>query len=173
MIHSSVYLERWSHDTDPPGKWCACDIERIECIQRDSMLTVLAMLAKACRNHCDTSECMELEMASLVAFIEEAINNTFKTPTTETPNKHLDSELPSITGRMASSHADFERACRVMLQDCYNDCCVDSRWIHILCEAVRCSRECCELSSELQALASRNLEKAKSECKRYFHHPNE
>lgn len=81
--------------------------------------------------------------------------------------------IAEVAGRRISmSHGDFERACLALIHDIQQDPHCHLGLIHILCEAVRCSRECCDLSSELQSLAHRNLEKAKSECTPYFHHPN-
>ncbi len=57
--------------------------------------------------------------------------------------------LPSVAGRMEMTHEDFQRACRVVIDEVQ---CGQSGqpWhaavITLLCEAVRCSRECCELA---------------------------
>ena len=43
------------------------------------------------------------------------------------------------------THADFQRACQVMLGELQGNPNCDTRMVHLLCEAVRCSRECCDL----------------------------
>ena len=179
MIHSSVYLERWGSDCWPDAKWCACDLERIECIQRDSMLAILGMLAKAAQKQC-YEPFMRGELSTLVANIENAINATFNPPSPpEFVRKGapwLDSDLPTVVGKMSCSHADFQRGCLVLLRDVQQDPHCHLGLIQILCEAVRCSRECCDLSSQLQDLAAKVLLKAKQENDPkapYFHHPNE
>jgi hypothetical protein len=68
--------------------------------------------------------------------------------------------LPSIAGRMEMSHEAFQQACREVIKNLNQ--CSDSAVLQVLCEAVRCSRECCDLSSQLQGLAARVLEKAKT-----------
>lgn len=71
-------------------------------------------------------------------------------PAGQSPALALDpcsAELPSVAGGMEMTHADFQRACRVMLGRLQEDPNCDTHLIHLLCEAVRCSRECCELAN--------------------------
>ena len=58
-----------------------------------------------------------------------------------------DDKLPKVTGEMVMSHQDFQRACRVKIQDEQEkgELC-DALTLWLLCEAVRCSEECCELA---------------------------
>ena len=56
------------------------------------------------------------------------------------------SALPSVAGRMEMTHIDFQHACQVMLMELQQDHLCDNRMVQLLCEAVRCSRECCELA---------------------------
>ena len=44
------------------------------------------------------------------------------------------------------THADFQHACRVMLGELQENPNCDTRLVHLLCEGVRCSRECCDLA---------------------------
>ena len=55
--------------------------------------------------------------------------------------------LPSVAGRMRMTHEDFQRACQVELGRLQEDHLCDNRLVHLLCEAVRCSRECCEIAT--------------------------
>lgn len=55
--------------------------------------------------------------------------------------------LPSVAGRMEMTHADFQRACQVELGRLQEDHLCDNRLVYLLCEAVRCSRECCDLAT--------------------------
>ena len=54
--------------------------------------------------------------------------------------------LPSVAGRMEMTHEDFQRACQVALGELEKFPNGDVTLIDLLCEAVRCSRECCELA---------------------------
>ena len=58
-----------------------------------------------------------------------------------------DDKLPKVTGKMVMSHQDFQRACRVKIQEEQEkgELC-DLSMLLVLCEAVRCSEECCELA---------------------------
>ena len=56
--------------------------------------------------------------------------------------------LPSVAGRMEMTHADFQNACQVELGRLQEDQNCDNRLVQLLCEAVRCSRECCELAKK-------------------------
>lgn len=48
---------------------------------------------------------------------------------------------------MEMTHDDFQRACQVTLRDIQEDpCWGDTRLFYLLCEAIRVSRECCELA---------------------------
>ena len=47
---------------------------------------------------------------------------------------------------MEMTHADFQHACRVMLGELQENPNCDTRLVHLLCEGVRCSRECCDLA---------------------------
>ena len=53
--------------------------------------------------------------------------------------------LPSVAGCMEMTHADFQNGCQVELARLQADPLCDSRLVYLLCEAVRCSRECCKL----------------------------
>ena len=55
--------------------------------------------------------------------------------------------LDSVAGRMEMTHADFQNACQVELARLQKDHLCDNRLVHLLCEAVRCSRECCEIAT--------------------------
>lgn len=160
MIHSSVYLERWSHDTDPTEKWCPCDEERIRSIQVDAMEAVLRMVAQKHREATSYQVCKPIY--DVCTEIEDAIETVSGEPR---PKKNLSvlcgDMLPNVTGRMEMTHADFERACLVLLRDVQQDPHCHLGMIQVLCEAVRCSRECCNLSSELQHLAAKVLKQAK------------
>ena len=57
------------------------------------------------------------------------------------------SPLPTIAGRMEMTHEDFQRACAVALCELQENPNCDTALVHVLCEAVRCSRECCELAT--------------------------
>jgi hypothetical protein len=72
--------------------------------------------------------------------------------THENPHQPLltptSSALPGVAGRMEMTHADFQRACAVAINDLQATGFEEIRApgvVHLLCEAVRCSRECCEL----------------------------
>jgi len=54
--------------------------------------------------------------------------------------------LPSVAGRMEMTHQDFQRACRVELERLQAEPSPDNALVRLLCEAVRCSRECCGLA---------------------------
>jgi len=54
--------------------------------------------------------------------------------------------VPSVAGRMEMTHRDFQRACQVALGELEKFPNGDVTLIDLLCEAVRCSRECCELA---------------------------
>ena len=49
MIAASVYLDRWRSDVWPDAKWCACDIDRIKAIQKDSLESALSLVANCCQ----------------------------------------------------------------------------------------------------------------------------
>ncbi len=53
-------------------------------------------------------------------------------------------EVPSVAGRMEMTHSDFQWACQVMLKQ--EKIMPDNRLVYLLCEAVRCSRECCDIA---------------------------
>ena len=57
-----------------------------------------------------------------------------------------ENHLPSVAGRMEMTHDDFQRACQVLLGEEQAKPLPNGAIIRILCEAVRCSRECCELA---------------------------
>lgn len=57
-----------------------------------------------------------------------------------------DTEASPVAGHMEMTHADFQRACRVELDRLQTDPNCDTRLIYLLCEAVRCSREACDLA---------------------------
>lgn len=59
---------------------------------------------------------------------------------------YTDGDLPSVAGRMEMTHGDFQRACRVALRDIQEQPNPDTSLLRLLCEAVRCSQECCELA---------------------------
>lgn len=54
--------------------------------------------------------------------------------------------LPNVAGRMEMTHEQFQRACQVMIGEIQETALWDNRLVHLLCEAVRCSRECCDLA---------------------------
>ena len=54
--------------------------------------------------------------------------------------------LPSVAGCMEMTHEDFQRACQVELGRFQEDQNCDNAIVHLLCEAIRCSRECCALA---------------------------
>ena len=59
------------------------------------------------------------------------------------------SELPIVGGRtMLRTHADFERACLVLLESEQRKIEPDNAVIGVLCDAVRLSRECCDMMRE-------------------------
>lgn len=53
-------------------------------------------------------------------------------------------DLPSVAGRMEMSHADFQRDCLHELEYMMQIPARNTDLVRLLCEAVRCSRECCE-----------------------------
>ena len=55
--------------------------------------------------------------------------------------------LPSVAGRMEMTHADFQHACQVELARLQEYHLCDNRLVYLLCEAVRCSRECCDIAT--------------------------
>lgn len=55
-------------------------------------------------------------------------------------------ELPEVAGRMEMTHQFFQNACRLEIGRMQKLPNCDNAVIHLLCEAVRCSRECCELA---------------------------
>lgn len=57
-----------------------------------------------------------------------------------------DHPLPSVAGRMEMTHEDFQWACQMELGRLQEDPNCDNHIVHLLCEAYRCSRECCELA---------------------------
>lgn len=72
------------------------------------------------------------------------------------PNERVESSLapasgsaplPSVAGRMEMTHADFQRACQLELGRLQEDPNCDTRLVYLLCEAVRCSRECCDIAT--------------------------
>ena len=54
--------------------------------------------------------------------------------------------LPTVSGRMEMTHAAFQRACQVQLLHLQEIHFPDNGLVRVLCEAVRCSRECCEIA---------------------------
>ena len=60
--------------------------------------------------------------------------------------------LPSVAGHMSMTHADFQNACLVALQDLERVPVPgpDRVITQLLCEAVRCSRECLATAAKLQ-----------------------
>lgn len=72
--------------------------------------------------------------------------------------------LPSVAGRMEMTHADFQRACQLELGRLQEDPFCDNQVVHLLCEAVRCSRECCELvEAKVEVLAKIIVKKGGAE----------
>lgn len=65
----------------------------------------------------------------------------------------IPAQLPSVAGHMSMTHADFQQACQVELGRLQEDHLCDNRLVHLLCEAVRCSRECCEIAQSKIASA--------------------
>lgn len=59
----------------------------------------------------------------------------------------MSSELPSVVGRMEMTHEAFQRACQVAIRDLQQEPQCQSHLVRIFCEAVRCSRECCEIAT--------------------------
>ena len=72
------------------------------------------------------------------------VSNTWGTHGTDAQEA---AALPSVAGRMEMTHADFQRACQVLIGE-VNRGTFGDLWppviLQVLCEAVRCSRECCE-----------------------------
>jgi hypothetical protein len=56
------------------------------------------------------------------------------------------STLPSVAGRMEMTHQCFQRACQFEIGELQQDPNSNNAILGLLCEAVRCSRECCELA---------------------------
>lgn len=55
-------------------------------------------------------------------------------------------DLPIVAGRMEMTHKEFQQACRVLLAELQANPNCDNSVIRVICEAVRCSRECCDLA---------------------------
>jgi len=64
--------------------------------------------------------------------------------------------LQSVAGPMEMTHLGFQHACQVAITEMLeNPISCDSHLVSLLCEAVRCSRECCEIAtSQDKALAA-------------------
>ncbi len=68
----------------------------------------------------------------------------------------MNEELPSVSGHMEMTHEHFQIACRVLIKDEQDKGDFsDKTLVRVLCEAVRCSREACQLAKNNSALASR------------------
>jgi len=64
-----------------------------------------------------------------------------------TPTDKSEVSLPEVAGRMEMTHDHFQRACQVLIgHEQSNHISCDTALVRVLCEAVRCSRECCELA---------------------------
>lgn len=92
-----------------------------------------------CKNLADGFE--QLLKSAFRGFIENIENQTIS-PT----SVKWSGPLPSVAGRMEMTHQDFQRACAVALRDLQENPNCDTHLVHLLCEAVRCSRECCDLA---------------------------
>lgn len=75
-------------------------------------------------------------------------------------------DLPSVAGHMEMTHELFQRACQVELGRLQEDPNCDTRLVHLLCEAVRCSRECCQIATESTIDWKARAEKAEEELER-------
>ena len=59
----------------------------------------------------------------------------------------MSGELPSVAGRMEMTHESFQHACAVALRDLQDNPNCDTHLVFLICEAVRCSRECCDIAT--------------------------
>ena len=74
--------------------------------------------------------------------------------------------LPSVAGRMEMTHADFQRGCQLMLRNAQENPNCDTALVYLLCEAIRCSRECCEIATVRKQITftASELEAMQREC---------